>query len=171
MLPARTLLEHDLAGGHPHRRHGPGHPRVRVAAAGARAAPAAGRRDGGGAAGRGRVGRRRAWSATVQRQRVDARALSPVGAFNLVGAYEVGPLAFLAAGLVAAVLGARAVLGFGAAWAVFGSLAVLAVPPVRLMTWLTAPAAEPPGGPPGEPPDGRPACPRPGAQRPNRRYV
>ncbi len=32
-------------------------------------------------------------------------------------------------------VGARAVLGFGAAWAAFGTLAVFAVPSVRRMTW------------------------------------
>jgi MFS family permease len=86
-----------------------------------------------------------AWSTTVEQQRIDARALSRVGALNLVGAYAVGPLAFLAAGPAAAALGARAVLGFGAAWAVCGTLAVLAVPSVRRMTWLAAgPAPQPP---------------------------
>jgi hypothetical protein len=45
-----------------------------------------------------------------------------------------------AAGPVAAVLGARAVLGFGAAWAAFGTLVVLAVPSVRSLTWQDTPA-------------------------------
>jgi hypothetical protein len=54
----------------------------------------------------------------------------------MVGAFAFGPVAFAAAGPVAAALGARAVLGFGAAWAAFGTLAVLAVPSVRRVTWL-----------------------------------
>jgi MFS family permease len=39
------------------------------------------------------------------------------------------------AGPAAAVVGARAVLGFGAAWAACGTLAVLTVPSVRHLTW------------------------------------
>jgi hypothetical protein len=40
---------------------------------------------------------------------------------------------------VAAAIGDRAVLGFGAAWAVFGTLAVLAAPSVRTLTWQVTP--------------------------------
>jgi MFS family permease len=72
---------------------------------------------------------------TVTQQRLPADVLSRVGAFNMVGAYAFGPLAFIAAGPVAAAVGARDVLGFGAAWAVFGTLVVLAVPSVRALTW------------------------------------
>ena len=77
-----------------------------------------------------------ALEATVTQQRIPAQALSRVGAFNMVGAFAFGPVAFAAAGAVAAVVGARAVLGFGAAWAAFGTLAVFAVPSVRHTTWL-----------------------------------
>jgi hypothetical protein len=42
---------------------------------------------------------------------------------------------------VAAAVGPRAVLGFGAAWAVFGTLAVLAAPSVRNLTWQESPPA------------------------------
>jgi len=76
-----------------------------------------------------------ALEATVTQQRIPARALSRVGAFNMVGAFAFGPAAFAAAGPVAAVVGARAVLGFGAAWAAFGTLVVFAVPSVRHVTW------------------------------------
>ena len=76
--------------------------------------------------------------ATVTQQQVPARALSRVAAFNMVGAFAFGPVAFAAAGPVAAALGARAVLGFGAAWAAFGTLVVLAVPSVRRVSWLDA---------------------------------
>jgi hypothetical protein len=72
---------------------------------------------------------------TVTQQRLPAGVLSRVGSFNMVGAYAFGPLAFIAAGPVAAAVGARAVLGFGAAWAVFGTLAVLAAPSIRNLTW------------------------------------
>jgi hypothetical protein len=93
---------------------------------------------------------------TVTQQRIPAQALSRVGAFNLVGAFAFGPIAFAAAGQVAALVGARAVLGFGAAWAALGTLAVFAVPSVRHVTWLDAPPDDPAdprlGGPGAEPP-------------------
>jgi MFS family permease len=101
--------------------------------------------------------------ATVTQQRVPARALSRVGAFTMVGAFAFGPVALAAAGPVAAAVGARAVLGFGAAWSAFGTLVVLAVPSVRRVTWTAhepgqpaSRAAQPaarPGGPggPGRP--------------------
>ena len=77
-----------------------------------------------------------ALEATVTQQRIPVQALSRVGAFNMVGAFAFGPVAFAAAGAVAAMVGTRAVLGFGAVWAVFGTLAVFTVPSVRHMTWL-----------------------------------
>jgi hypothetical protein len=77
-------------------------------------------------------------SATVTQQRVPAEALARVGSFNLVGAFAFGPVAFAAAGPMAAALGARAVLGFGAAWAALGTLVVLAIPSVRSLAWQDA---------------------------------
>jgi MFS family permease len=77
--------------------------------------------------------------ATVTQQRVPAEALARVRSFNMLGAFAFGPIAFAAAGPVAAVLGARVVLGFGAAWAAFGTLAVLAIPSVRTLTWQDTP--------------------------------
>jgi Transmembrane secretion effector len=76
---------------------------------------------------------------TVTQQRLPADVLSRVGSFNMVGAFSLGPIAFVAAGPVAAVFGVRAVLGFGAAWAVFGTLAVLAAPSIRHLTWQDGP--------------------------------
>jgi MFS family permease len=76
---------------------------------------------------------------TVIQQRVPEHALSRVGAFNAVGAFAFGPLAFIAAGPMAALVGARTLLGFGAAWAAFGTLVVLAVPSVRRVTWTGEP--------------------------------
>jgi Major Facilitator Superfamily len=89
-----------------------------------------------------------ALATTVTQQRVPAAALSRVGAFNTVGAFALGPVAFVAAGPVAAAVGARAVLGFGAAWATFGTLVVLSVPSIRHLTWLDAdePGNVAPGG-------------------------
>lgn len=79
------------------------------------------------------------FSAAVTQQRVPAGSLSRVGAFSLVGAYAFGPVAFVAARQTAGLIGARAVLGFGAAWSVFGALVVLAVPSVRTLTWQPGP--------------------------------
>jgi len=76
-----------------------------------------------------------ALEATVQQRLVPPQVLSRVGAFNLVGAFAFGPVAFAAAGPVAAAVGARAVLGFGAAWAAFGTLVVQTVPSIRRVTW------------------------------------
>jgi hypothetical protein len=80
---------------------------------------------------------------TVTQQRLPADMLSRVGSFNLVGAFALGPIAFIAAGPVAAVFGVRTVLGFGAAWAVFGTLAVLAAPAIRNLTWQDSPVRRP----------------------------
>jgi len=82
---------------------------------------------------------------TVTQQRVPAEALSRVGSFNMVGAYAFGPVAFIVAGPAAAAFGARAVLGFGAGWAVLGTLIVLTVPAIRDLTWQAGmPAGESP---------------------------
>jgi len=74
---------------------------------------------------------------TVQQQRVPPAVLSRVGAFSTVGAFAFGPAAFVLAGPAAAVFGAGTVLGFGAAWAAFVTVALFAVPSVRQMTWAT----------------------------------
>ncbi|MGH3155721.1 MAG: MFS transporter, partial [Streptosporangiaceae bacterium] len=76
---------------------------------------------------------------TVIQQRVPARALSRVTAIEAVGAFAFGPMAFIVAGPMAALVGARALLGFGAAWAAFGTTVMLAVPSVRRVTWTDAP--------------------------------
>jgi MFS family permease len=89
-----------------------------------------------------------AFSATVQQRLVPAAALSRVGAFNLVGAYAFGPVAFAAAGPVAAVLGARAVLAFGAAWSAGLTVAVLTVPAIRRQAFVPPDDTVPDTGPP-----------------------
>jgi hypothetical protein len=62
--------------------------------------------------------------------------LSRVSAFQAVTAFAFGPVAFAAAAPVAAVVGARAVLGFGAAWSTVSCAVVLALPAVRAVTAL-----------------------------------
>ena len=88
---------------------------------------------------------------TVIQQQVPEAALARVGAFEMVGAFAFGPIAFAAAGPVAAAVGPRPVLGFGAAWAVAGTLVVLAVPAIRRVTWLDTPASGQPAVPGPDP--------------------
>jgi MFS family permease len=90
-----------------------------------------------------------AFATTVEQRLIPAEALSRVGAFNMVGAYAFGPVAFIAVGPEAALFGPRAVLAFGAAWSVTMTLAVLAVPAIRQQTWVSPDIAPP--GPTGSP--------------------
>jgi MFS family permease len=78
-----------------------------------------------------------ALSTTVMQRRVPPAMLSRVGAIEMVGAFAFGPVAFVAAGMVAGLVGPGTVLGSGAAWSVFGTLVVLAAPSVRRLrlTW------------------------------------
>ena len=75
------------------------------------------------------------FATTAEQQQVPAEALARVSAFNTVGAFGFGPVAFAAAGPVAALVGAGTVLGFGAAWAVLSAAVVLAVPAIWSVTW------------------------------------
>ena len=74
------------------------------------------------------------FSAAAEQQQLPAGVLARVSAFQGVTAFAFGPLAFAAAGPVAAVLGARTVLGFGAIWSTLSCAAVLALPAVRAVT-------------------------------------
>jgi MFS family permease len=85
-----------------------------------------------------------AFATTVEQRLIPADALSRVGAFNMVGAFAFGPVAFIAAGPEAALFGPRAVLAFGAAWSAAMTLAVLAVPAVRQLPWPEPPPPPPP---------------------------
>jgi MFS family permease len=75
-----------------------------------------------------------AFTTTAMQRTVAADALARVSAFEIGIAYAFGPVAFAAAGPVAAVVGVRAVLGFGAAWTLVSSAAVLALPSIRAVT-------------------------------------
>ncbi|HEY4854604.1 MAG TPA: MFS transporter [Streptosporangiaceae bacterium] len=76
-----------------------------------------------------------AFDATAIQQQVPAGALSRVSAFETVTAFAFGPLAFAAAGPVAAVVGPGTVLGFGAAWSALSSAVALALPAIWAVTW------------------------------------
>jgi MFS family permease len=79
------------------------------------------------------------FAAAAEQQQLPPGVLSRVSAFQTVAAFAFGPVAFAAAGPLAAVVGARAVLGFGAAWSTLSCAVVLALPAVRAVT------ASPPG--------------------------
>jgi MFS family permease len=79
------------------------------------------------------------FAAAAEQQQLPPGVLSRVSAFQAVAAFAFGPVAFAAAGPVAAVVGARTVLGFGAAWSTLSCAVVLALPAVRAVT------ASPPG--------------------------
>lgn len=75
-----------------------------------------------------------AFTTTAMQRSVAAEALARVSGFEVGVAFAFGPVAFAAAGPVAAVVGVRAVLGFGAAWSVLSSAVVLALPSIRAVT-------------------------------------
>ena len=90
-----------------------------------------------------------AFEATAIQQQVPTGALSRVSAFQTVTAFAFGPIAFAAAGPVAAAVCAGTVLGFGAAWSAVSTAAVLAVPAIWAVTWRgPASASAPAGSPP-----------------------
>ncbi|MFF4343943.1 MFS transporter [Kitasatospora sp. NPDC001540] len=66
------------------------------------------------------------FSTLVQRH-VPPRALGRVGAYVTLGAFAFGPVGLALAGPLAAAVGARTVLGWGAAWQVASCAAVLAL--------------------------------------------
>jgi hypothetical protein len=76
------------------------------------------------------------FAAAAEQLQLPPGVLSRVSAFQAVAAFAFGPVAFAAAGPVAAVVGARALLGFGAAWSTLSAVVVLAIPAVRAVTGL-----------------------------------
>jgi hypothetical protein len=57
-------------------------------------------------------------------------------AFTLTGSFALGSAGFAVIGPIAAVTGARTMLGFAAAWGLASSVVVLALPAIRSVTWL-----------------------------------
>ena len=80
-----------------------------------------------------------AFDTTVLQQQVPADRLSRVSSFSVFGAFGPGTLGLAIAGPVAALAGPGAVLGFGAAWAMFGTLVVLSLPSVWAVRWRDTP--------------------------------
>jgi MFS family permease len=72
-----------------------------------------------------------AFDTTAEQPQLPPAALARVTAIQTVSAFALGPLSFAAAGPVAGVLGASAVLGFGAVWCTLSTAVVLALPAVR----------------------------------------
>lgn len=83
-----------------------------------------------------------AFATTAEQQLLPSGALARVTAIQTVSAFALGPLSFAAAGPAAAAIGARTVLGFGAAWCTLSAAVVLALPAVRA---VGAPPASRPG--------------------------
>jgi hypothetical protein len=76
------------------------------------------------------------WSTALQ-QRVEPGAMARAKAFSLTGSFALGSAGFAIIGPIAAVVGPRAMLAFAAAWGIASSLVVLALPPIRSVTWLS----------------------------------
>ena len=83
------------------------------------------------------------FAAAAEQQQLPPGVLGRVSAFQTVAAFAFGPVAFAAAGPVAALVGARALLGFGAAWSTLSSAVVLAMPAVRAVTAPPAGTGDP----------------------------
>lgn len=75
---------------------------------------------------------------TVTQQQVPAAVLARVSTFQTFGSYSLGPVAFAMAGFLSPVLGAEAILLFGAACALLSACAVLSVHSVRSMPWTVS---------------------------------
>ena len=78
------------------------------------------------------------WTTTLQQQ-VPPQRLSRASSFSTFGGFGPGTLGLAIAGPAAALAGPGRVLGFGAAWAVLGSLVVLSLPSIRAVRWRDAP--------------------------------
>jgi hypothetical protein len=78
------------------------------------------------------------WSTTLQQQ-VPPDRLSRASSFSTFGAFGPGTLGLAIAGPAAALAGPGRVLGFGAAWAVLGSLVVLSLPSIWAVRWRDGP--------------------------------
>ena len=74
------------------------------------------------------------FNATIQRL-IPADMQARVAAFDAVGAFSAGPIAFAAAGPVSQLIGAHTVLAFGAAWSLASTLVVLSLPNIRRSQW------------------------------------
>ena len=74
------------------------------------------------------------FAATIQRE-IPPDMQARVAAFDLVGAFSLGPISLAAAGPISQLVGAHTVLAFGAAWAMLSSLIVIALPSTRALRW------------------------------------
>ena len=77
------------------------------------------------------------FSACIQRE-IPPEAQARVSAFDMVGSYSAGPIAFAAAGPISELVGAHTVLAFGAVWTVLSSILVITLPAVRTLRWTRA---------------------------------
>jgi MFS family permease len=77
------------------------------------------------------------WDTTMQRE-VPAEALSRVSSYDWFGSIAFVPLGYALAGVLAGVVGIRAILLFGAGWVLVSCAVVLAVPGVRNLRSATS---------------------------------
>jgi len=74
-----------------------------------------------------------ALQATITQRQVPPGALARVSAYNSFGAFALGPVGLAAAGPASVLIGTSGVLGFGAVWQITTVVAVLALPPIRVV--------------------------------------
>jgi MFS family permease len=70
------------------------------------------------------------WATTLQRN-VPAEVLSRVSSYDSLPSFALGPLGLAAAGPLAGAIGIPAIMWTGAAWQIFSTLVVIALPQIR----------------------------------------
>lgn len=83
-----------------------------------------------------------AFSDTTTQQHTPVEVLARVRSIQTFGAFSLGPSAFALAGPLSDLVGARAVLAFGAVWTVVSAAAVLSLPSVREIQWPLEPMSD-----------------------------
>ena len=98
-----------------------------------------------------------ALESTAQQQRIPAGMLARISAIQLTGSYALGSAAWVVIGPISGLVGAPALLAFGAGYAALSSAVVAALPSIRSVRWEppATPAAATPAAttPAGAPPD------------------
>ena len=71
----------------------------------------------------------------VQQQRVPPQMLARISAIKMTGSFALGSAGWAVIGPLSGVVGPTPLLAFAAAWAAVGSAVVVALPPIRSVTW------------------------------------
>ena len=80
-----------------------------------------------------------AFASTALQQHVPAARMARVRSIQSLAAFSAAPVGLALAGPFAAAVGGPAVLGFAATWSTCAALAVLALPSIRGLRWVTGP--------------------------------